>query len=107
MQVTDHYCTLRINILEIHKPIFLFLQFRFLSCVLVHTALKMVRKRTENVAERSYIKARCKLGLSVKIIHDEICVVYRDKQMSFPHFLGGLQNSFAVRNQSKMPLIQE
>ena len=43
----------------------------------------MVRKRIENVAERSYIKARCKLGLSVRIIHDEICVVYRDKQMSF------------------------
>ena len=52
--------------------------------VLIDTALKMVRKRIENVAEiRGYIKTCCKLGLSVKSIHDEICVVYGDKQMSF------------------------
>ena len=44
----------------------------------------MVRKRIENVAKiRGYIKARCKLGLSVKSIHDETCVVCGDKQMSF------------------------
>ena len=66
----------------IHKPVLL--QFRLLSGVFIDTALQMVRKRIENVAEiRGYIKARCKLGLSVKSIHDEICVVYVDKQMSF------------------------
>ena len=32
---------------------------------------------------RGYIKARCKLRFSVKNIHDKICVVYGDKQMSF------------------------
>ena len=42
----------------------------------------MVRKRIETVAEIRRI-ACCKLGMSVKSIHDEICVVYRDKQMSF------------------------
>ena len=37
---------------------------------------------SHNVAEiRGYIKAGCKKG--VKSIHDEICVVYEDKQMSF------------------------
>ena len=41
-------------------------------------------KRIEYVAEiRGYIKARCKLGLSVKSMQDEICVIYGDKQMSF------------------------
>ena len=73
--MTDHYCTLCINILKIHKLVLL--QFRLLSDVLIDTALKMVRKRIENVAEfRSYIKARCNLELSVKSIHDEICAVY-------------------------------
>ena len=44
----------------------------------------MVRKRIEKGTEiRGYIKARCKLGLSVKSTHDEILVVYEDKQMSF------------------------
>ena len=44
----------------------------------------MVRKRLKNVAEvRGYAKARCKLELGVKSIHDEICVLYWDKQMSF------------------------
>ena len=44
----------------------------------------MVRKRIKNVAEIwVYIKARCKLGLSVKSIHYNTCVVYEDKQMSF------------------------
>ena len=59
------------NILEIHKPVLL--QFRLLSGVLIDTALKMVRKRIRNVAEiRGYIYARCKLGLSIDNIHDEI-----------------------------------
>ena len=44
----------------------------------------MVRKRIENVAEiRAYIKGRCKLGLSVKTIHDEISDIYGNNQMSF------------------------
>ena len=44
----------------------------------------MVRKGIKNIAEiRGYIKACCKLGLSVKCIYDEIRVVYGDKQMSF------------------------
>ena len=30
-----------------------------------------------------YIKACCNEGLSIKNIHDEISVVYGDKQMSF------------------------
>ena len=68
----------------------------------------MVRKRIENVAEiRGYTNARCKLGLSVKSIHVEICVVYGDKQILFSTVYSGLQNSFPVRNQSKMPLIQQ
>ena len=80
--MTAHHCTLCLNITEIHKPVLL--QFRLLSGVFIDTALKMVRKRIENVAEiRGYIKARCKLGLSVKSIHDEICDVNGDKQMSF------------------------
>ena len=33
--------------------------------------------------KRGYIKAHFKLGLSVKSINDEICVVYGDKQMLF------------------------
>ena len=48
-RMTDHYCTLCINILEIHKPFLL--QFRLFSGVLIDTVLKMVRKRIENVAE--------------------------------------------------------
>ena len=54
----------------------------------------MVRKRIENVAEiGSYINHRCKLGLSVKSIHNEICVVYGDNwnKCHFPQFIGGLQ----------------
>ena len=47
--MTDHYCTLCINILEIHKPVLL--QFRLLLGVLMDTALKMVRKRIENFTE--------------------------------------------------------
>ena len=44
----------------------------------------MVRKRIENIAEISgYIKARCKVRLSVKSMHDEICEGYGDKQMPF------------------------
>ena len=44
----------------------------------------MVRKQKENVAEiRGYIKARCKLELSVKSLQDEICVIYGDQQMPF------------------------
>ena len=79
--MTAHHCTLCLNIIEIHKPVLL--QFRFLSGVFIDTALKMVRKRIEHVAEiRGYIKARCKLGLSVKSIHDEIYVVYGDKQIN-------------------------
>ena len=59
--------------------------------------LKRVGKGIENIAEiKGYINACCKLGLSVKSIHDEICVVYGDKQMSFS--TGGLQNSVPVRN---------
>ena len=70
------------NILEIHKPVLL--QFRLLSGVFIDTALKMVRKRIRNVAEiRGYIYARCKLGLSIENIHDEICVIYGDTHMSF------------------------
>ena len=79
--MTDHYCTLCINRLAIHKSVLL--QFRLLSGVLIDIVLKMVRNREENVVEiRGHIKARCKLGLSVKSIHDEICVVYGNKQMS-------------------------
>ena len=52
--------------------------------VVIDIALKMIRKRTEHAADiRGYIKAHFQLGLSVKSIHDEICVVYADKQMSF------------------------
>lgn len=80
--MTDHLGILCINILEIHKPILL--QFSLLSGVFIDTAFKKVRKGIENVAEnRGYIKVRCKSGLSVKNIHDEICVIYGDKQMSF------------------------
>lgn len=44
----------------------------------------MVRKRIENVSEiRGYIKARCKLGLTVKEIHSEIGSIYGDNKMSF------------------------
>ena len=47
------------------KPVLL--QFRLFSGVLIDTALKMIRKRIENVSEiKGYIKARCKLGLRVK-----------------------------------------
>ena len=68
----------------------------------------MVRKRIENVAEtRAYIKWRCKLDLSVKTIHDEISDIYGNNQMSFSQFIGGSLNSNRVRNQSKMPHIQE
>ena len=81
-RMTDHYCILFTNILEIHKQVLL--QFRLLSDVVMNTPLKMVRKRIENVAEIwGYIKARCKLGLSVKSIHDEMCVVYGDNRISF------------------------
>ena len=81
-RMADHYCTLCINIHEIHKPVLL--QFWLLSGVLIDTALKMVRKWSENDAEiRVYIKSRYKLGLSIKSIHDEIRVVYGDKQMLF------------------------
>ena len=81
-RITDHYCNLCTNILEIHKSVLL--QFRLLSGIVISTALRMFRKRKENVAEiRGYIKARCKLGLCVKSIHGEICFVYGDKQMSF------------------------
>ena len=60
------------------------MQFRLLSGVFIDTALKRVRKQIDNVAEiRGYIKASCKLGMSVESIHDEICVVYGDKQMPF------------------------
>ena len=72
-RMTVHYCTLCINILEIYKPVLL--QFRLLSGVVIDAALKMVRKQIENVAEiRGYIKARCKLGLSAKSIHDVCCL---------------------------------
>ena len=75
-RMTDCFCTLCINILDIHKLVLL--QFRLLSGVLIDTVLKIVRKLIENVAEiMGYIKYHCKLGLSVKSIHDEICVVYR------------------------------
>ena len=47
-QLTDHYYTLCINILEINKRVLL--QFRLLSGVFIDTALKMVRKQIENVA---------------------------------------------------------
>ena len=78
-----------IDILEIHKLVLL--QFHLLSDVVIDIALKMVRIGIENVAEitqiRGYIEAHCKLTLSVKSIHDEICIVYGDKQMSFFHSL--------------------
>ena len=44
----------------------------------------MVRKRIENVSEiKGYIKARCKLGLTVEEIHSEIRSIYGDNKMSF------------------------
>ena len=65
----------------------------------------MVRKRIENVAEiRGSIKDRCKLGLSAKRIHDEICVVYGDKQMSFSAVYSWFANSVTVRNQDDLGL---
>ena len=66
-RMTDHYCILCINILEIHKPVRS--QYRLLSGVFIDIALKMVRKRIQNVAEiRGYIKTRFQLELSVKSI---------------------------------------
>ena len=63
---------------EIHKPVLL--QFPLLSDVVIDTALKMVKKRIENVAEiRDYIKAL----VSVKSINDEKRVVYGVYHMSF------------------------
>ena len=47
--MTDHYCTLCINKLEIHKLVLL--QFQLPSGVFIDTALKMVVKQIENVAE--------------------------------------------------------
>ena len=66
----------------------------------------MVRKRKEDVAEiRGYIPTRCKLGLSVKSRHDEIIIGIN--KCHFLQLIGGLQNLVPVRNQSKVPLIQE
>ena len=54
------------------------LQFGLLSSVVIDT------RKHRNVAKiRGYIKVCCKFGLNVKSIHDEICIVYGDKQMSF------------------------
>ena len=103
-QMTNHYCTLCINILEIHKPVLL--QFRLLSGVVIDTVLKMVRKRIENVAEnRGYVKICCKLGLNVKSIHDVLFMGII--KCHFPQFISGLQNSIPVRNQSRCSLFRK
>ena len=68
----------------------------------------MVRKRIENVSEiRGYIKARCKLGLTVKEIHSEIGSIYGDNKMSFATVYRWFKNLALVRNLLKMPLTLE
>ena len=68
----------------------------------------MVRKRVENVAEiRAYIKGRCKLGLSVKTIHDEISDIYGNNQMSFSQFICGSLNSNGSGINQRCPIYRK
>ena len=104
--MTDHYCTLCIYKLEIHKLVLL--QFRLLSDVLIDTALKMVRKWIENVAEiRGYILQPAVSCDWVSKAYIMWYVLFMGiNKCYFPQFICGLQNSVPVRNQSKCPLFR-
>lgn len=80
---TAPHCYMCITLIEINKQISL--QVRLLPGIYLYTLLKViVRKQIQILSEiRDFIKALCMFGLSIRNIHDEICVSYGDTQVSF------------------------
>ena len=77
-RMTDHYCTLCKN--PQTGSFTISIAVRCIHRHRVENGWKTNRKCCWN---HGLYKSRFKLGLSIDTIHDEICVVYRDKQKSF------------------------